>query len=182
MTLHFQYCFHLVVAALFGGILSHIMYTTNDHTIKGILQRTHRELPEDISQMSNMVNTVNTRPAQQSSSNAEFNKTCPPEFKKSYYNPQQQTRRQKQQVLLVSYGRCGTMYTSALISHNPEVFYTPEPLHRKSPSPPVTSGKHANDVVRGFLECSPFDVDAGSYGNDNLQVRVSQVNYSLIYC
>ncbi|RUS87253.1 hypothetical protein EGW08_005005, partial [Elysia chlorotica] len=70
----------------------------------------------------------------------------------------QDVSRNRTSLLLVTSGRSGSTFTSAIISHHEDVFYTSEPLHHigndiynEVVSPGTT--QKAKDVVEAFLTC-----------------------------
>ncbi|XP_012940443.1 carbohydrate sulfotransferase 1 isoform X2 [Aplysia californica] len=79
---------------------------------------------------------------------------------------------EKKQILLITYGRSGSTFTSAIISHPNSVFYTAEPLHRMPdsygiydrPLPERTRLK-ALDMIRAFLECDFRAIDPQTYSS-----------------
>ncbi|CAL1541901.1 unnamed protein product [Lymnaea stagnalis] len=94
----------------------------------------------------------------------------------------------QQQVLLLTYGRSGSSFTSALISHHPDVFFTFEPLyvivkelHAEKESYFINEKEiDSNAIVNAFLTCD-FKME-DIYALDNTQHRNSDSTREFYLC
>ncbi|XP_059158396.1 carbohydrate sulfotransferase 1-like isoform X2 [Physella acuta] len=94
----------------------------------------------------------------------------------------------KLQVLLMTYGRSGSSFTSALISHHPDVFFTFEPLYvvmrqiEAEQRKPFVNDKELESraIINAFLNCK-FQLE-DIYALDNAQHKNSDATKDFYVC
>ncbi|BFZ05999.1 hypothetical protein BsWGS_09038 [Bradybaena similaris] len=90
-------------------------------------------------------------------------------------------RTAKKQILLVSYGRSGSAFTSALISRHGDIFFVPEPLYTLK----LTSLRNYNEkdsvaIMKTLFTCE-FTAQY-TFALDNVQFRLSESTQEFYEC